>query len=155
MRPLYGDDESLAPTQLRELSAELLDRISTAVRDGVISAAPEAPAPPRRIVAERDGRMFFIAQADIDSIEASRNYVNIHANGETFTVRWTMQQAQATLEAGSFMRIHRSTIVNLHKVREMVRGLHGQYALTLGNGQCFTSGRAYRQAIQAYLKNDH
>ena len=102
MSPPFGEDEVLAPTQLRELRTELLERISSAVRDGVISANTHAPAAaPRRIVAERDGRLFFIAQADIDSVVANRNYVNIHANGETFTLRWTMQQAVATLEADS------------------------------------------------------
>lgn len=127
--------------------SHLVDRISTAVRDSM------TPAAPRRIVAERDGKHFFIAQADIDRLEADRNYVNIHANGETFTLRWTMQQAEATLDPALFLRVHRSTIVNLHKIREMERGLHGQYAITLANGQCITSGRVYRQRIQAHLKN--
>ena len=49
--------------------------------------------------------------------------------------------------------MHRSVIVNLHKVLEMERGLHGVYVITLANGQRFTSGRAYRQQIQAYLRN--
>lgn len=129
----------------------LVDRISTALRDSMPPAS--LPSAPRRIVAERDGRLFFIAQADIDAIEADRNYVNIHANGETFTLRWTMIQAEAALEPGVFLRVHRSTIVNLHKIREMQRGLHGQYSITLANGQCFTSGRAYRKPIQAHLKN--
>lgn len=128
--------------------SHLVDRISSAVRESIVPAAP-----PRRIVAERDGRLYFLAQADIDSLEANRNYVNIHANGEKFTLRWTMQQAEATLDPGMFLRMHRSVIVNLHKIREMQRGLHGQYAITLANGQCFTSGRVYRQAIQAHLKN--
>ena len=52
-----------------------------------------------------------------------------------------------------FLRVHRSVILNLDKVREMERGLHGVYVITLGNGQRFTSGRVYRPQIQAYLKN--
>jgi len=43
--------------------------------------------------------------------------------------------------------------LNLHKIREVERGLHGVYVITLANGQRFTSGRAYRQRIQAHLKN--
>jgi two-component system LytT family response regulator len=134
---------------------ELAERISTAVRDTVISVAgrPAANASPKRIVAERDGRLFFIAQPDIDSVEANRNYVNISAGAESFTIRWTMQQAETTLDPGMFLRVHRSVIVNTHKIREMERRFHGEYVLTLVNGQKFTSGRAYRRHIQAHLKN--
>ena len=134
---------------------ELADRISTAVRDTVISVAnrPAANAAPKRIVAERDGRLFFIAQPDIDSVEANRNYVNISAGAESFTIRWTMQQAETTLDSSMFLRVHRSVIVNTHKIREMERRFHGEYVLTLANGQKFTSGRAYRRHIQAHLKN--
>src|SRR5262245_35734952 len=100
--------------------SHLVDRISSAVRDTM------APMP-RRIVAERDGKHHFIAQADIDSLEAARNYVKITAGSESFTLRWTMLQAEATLDTSMFLRVHRSVIVNLHKVREMERGLHGVY----------------------------
>jgi two-component system, LytTR family, response regulator len=134
---------------------ELADRISTAVRETVISVTGRTPASaaPKRIVAERDGRMFFIAQPDIDSVEANRNYVNISAGAERFTLRWTMQQAETTLDPSMFLRVHRSVIVNTHKIREMERRFHGEYVLTLENGQKFTSGRAYRRHIQAHLKN--
>jgi two-component system, LytTR family, response regulator len=138
-----------------EKNTELADRISTAVRETVISVTGRTPmhAAPKRIVAERDGRMFFIAQADIDSVEANRNYVNISAGAERFTLRWTMQQAEGTLDPSMFLRVHRSVIVNTHKIREMERRFHGEYVLTLENGQKFTSGRAYRRHIQAHLKN--
>jgi len=138
-------------------STDLADRISTAVRETVISVTGRNPPPantgPKRIVAERDGRLFFIAQPDIDSIEANRNYVNISAGSEIFSIRWTMQQAESTLDPAMFLRIHRSVIVNTHKIREMERRFHGEYVLTLSNGQKFTSGRAYRRHIQAHLKN--
>jgi two-component system, LytTR family, response regulator len=134
---------------------DLADKISNAVRETVISVAGRAPASngPKRIVAERDGRLFFIAQPDIDSVEANRNYVNITAGEDRFTIRWTMQQAESTLDPAMFLRVHRSVIVNTHKIREMERRFHGEYTLTLANGQRFTSGRAYRRHLQAHLKN--
>jgi two-component system LytT family response regulator len=136
-------------------NTELADRISSAVRETVISVSGRTTtnAAPKRIVAERDGRLFFIAQPDIDSVEANRNYVNISAGAERFTIRWTMQQAESTLEPSMFLRVHRSVIVNTHKIREMERRFHGEYVLTLANGQKYTSGRAYRRHIQAHLKN--
>ncbi|MBX5460271.1 MAG: response regulator transcription factor [Steroidobacteraceae bacterium] len=136
-------------------STGLADGISSAVRETVISVTERSAtgAAPKRIVAERDGRLFFIAQPDIDSVEANRNYVNINAGTDKFTIRWTMQQAESTLDPSLFLRVHRSVIVNTQKIREMERRLHGEYLLTLANGQKFTSGRAYRRQIQAHLKN--
>jgi two-component system LytT family response regulator len=135
--------------------SDLADKITSAVRETVISVAGRTPVSngPKRIVAERDGRLFFISQPDIDSVEANRNYVNITAGADNFTIRWTMQQAESTLDPGMFLRIHRSVIVNTHKIREMERRFHGEYTLTLSNGQRFTSGRAYRRHLQAHLKN--
>lgn len=135
------------PLADEERLSHLVDRISHAVR----STLP--PPAPRRIVAERNGRHYFLTQADIDSIEADRNYVDIRVGPDTFTLRWTMQQAEAALDPQSFLRIHRSTIVNLHKIREVERGINGQYLVTLANGQRCNSGRAYRQRIRAHLKN--
>ena len=136
-----------SPMVNEQAVSSLVDRISSLVRDTMASSSP------RRIVAERNGKHHFIDQADIDSLEADRNYVNIRVGEEIFTLRWTMLQAEASLEAGRFMRIHRSIILNLDKVREMERGLHGVYVITLTNGQRFSSGRVYRQQIQAYLRN--
>ncbi len=127
--------------------SSLVDRISTLVRDTMASTTP------RRLVAQRDGKHHFIDPADIDSLEADRNYVNIRTGTDTFTLRWTMLQAEATLDSSRFLRVHRSVILNLDKVREMERGLHGVYVITLANGQRFTSGRVYRPQIQSYLKN--
>src|ERR1044071_2927242 len=119
-----GNVNADSPLVNDQTVSNLVDRISSAVRDTMVSSAP------RRIVAERDGKHHFIPQAEIDSLEANRNYVNITAGTETFTLRWTMLQAEATLDPQSFLRVHRSVIVNLHKVLEMERGLHGVYVIT-------------------------
>ena len=142
-----GNVNADSPLVSDQTVSQLVDRISSAVRTTMATNAP------RRIVAERNGKHHFIDQADIDSLEADRNYVNIRVGDEIFTLRWTMLQAEATLEPGRFMRIHRSIILNLDKVREMERGLHGVYVITLTNGQRFSSGRVYRQQIQGYLRN--
>jgi len=90
-------------------------------------------------------------------LQALRMQLNPHFLFNTLNaavaIRWTMQQAEGTLDPGMFLRIHRSVIVNTHKIREMERRFHGEYTLTLANGQRFTSGRAYRRQIQAHLKN--
>ena len=137
-----------------EGSADLAKELSHVVRESVISATGKGRIEKnRRIVVEREGRMFFLAQDDIDSLEANRNYVIIRSREESFTLRWTMQQATESLDPAIFLRVHRSVIINTHRIREMERWFHGEYAITLMNGQRFTSGRAYRRLIQQHLKN--
>ncbi len=127
--------------------------IAEVVRDELQRVPRPRNRPAQRIVAERDERLTFIDPQDIDSIEADRNYISIRVGRESFRLRCTMQQAEAMLDPDSFLRIHRSVIVNSLRIRDMERWFHGEYVITLKNGQRFTSGRAYRQRIQGYLKN--
>jgi two-component system LytT family response regulator len=135
-------------TRLRSEIAEL-------VRDELKRAplAGNGTRPARRIIAEREERLTFIDPQDIDCIEADRNYISIRVGADTFRLRCTMQQAETMLDPASFLRIHRSVIVNSLKIRDMERWFHGEYIITLKTGQRFTSGRGYRQRIHAYLKN--
>ncbi len=135
-------------------AARLRSELADVVRGALASAAPPAsPGPLRRIVAERDERLTFIDPQDIDSVEANRNYVAIRVGREAYRLRSTLHHAEAMLDRGCFLRIHRSVIVNTLKIREMERWFHGEYVITLKNGQRFTSGRSYRRQIQAYLHN--
>jgi two-component system, LytTR family, response regulator len=135
-------------------SARLRSELADVVRGALAHATPPAsPGPLRRIVAERDERLTFIDPQDIDSVEADRNYIAIRVGREAYRLRSTLHQAEAMLDRGCFLRIHRSVIVNTLKIRDMERWFHGEYVITLKNGQRFTSGRSYRRQIQAYLHN--
>jgi two-component system LytT family response regulator len=136
-----------------ESGRELRSGIATAVRDAMHEANSGGAAPVKRIVADKDDRIVFIDPADIDCIEASRNYICIRVAKESYRLRCTMQQAEQMLDRSRFLRIHRSIIINTLKIREMERWFHGEYIITLFNGQRFTSGRAYRQQIQTHLRN--
>ncbi len=127
--------------------------IAAVVRDELQRAPQPRQRLAQRIVAERDDRLTFIDPQDIDSIEADRNYISIRVGRESFRLRCTMQQAEQMLNPDSFLRIHRSVIINSLRIRDMERWFHGEYVITLKNGQRFTSGRGYRQRIQGYLKN--
>lgn len=127
--------------------------IAAVVRDELQRVPQQRQRLAQRIVAERDDRLTFIDPQDIDSIEADRNYISIRVGRESFRLRCTMQQAEQMLNPDSFLRIHRSVIINSLRIRDMERWFHGEYVITLKNGQRFTSGRGYRQRIQGYLKN--
>jgi two-component system LytT family response regulator len=132
------------------LRSELADVVRGALAN---NAPPPTPGPLRRIVAEKDERLTFIDPQEIDSIEANRNYIAIRVGRESYRLRCTLHQTEAMLDRACFLRIHRSVIVNTLKIRDMERWFHGEYVITLKNGQRFTSGRTYRRQIQAYLHN--
>lgn len=135
-------------------TARLRNELADVVRGALASTTPHAgTAPLRRIVAEKDERLTFIDPQDIESVEANRNYIAIRVGREAYRLRCTLHRAETLLDRGSFLRIHRSVIVNTLKIRDMERWFHGEYVITLTNGQRFTSGRSYRRQIQAYLHN--
>ncbi len=149
LKPFDRERFSRAIGRVRErlaggLTKSLSQRVSSAVRESTAAA--------RRLVVERDGRLFFIPQDKIDYIEAKRNYVDIRTRERTFTIRWTMQQAEAALDPGTFLRVHRSVIINTRKIREMQRWFCGEYIITLTSGYRVTSGRAYRDRIREHLE---
>jgi two-component system, LytTR family, response regulator len=136
-----------------ESGRELRTGIASAVREAMHSVGNGMSTPVKRIVADKDDRIVFIDPADIDCIEASRNYVCIRVGKESYRLRCTMQQAEQMLDQSRFLRIHRSIIINTLKIKEMERWFHGEYVITLASGQRFTSGRVYRQQIQTHLRN--
>ncbi len=137
-----------------ESGRELRTGIASAVREGMQGVGgPVSVSPVKRIVADKDDRIVFIDPADIDCVEANRNYICIRVGKENYRLRCTMQQVEQMLDHARFLRIHRSIIINTLKIKEMERWFHGEYVITLAGGQRFTSGRVYRQQIQTHLRN--
>lgn len=101
--------------------------------------------PPERLVVRTAGRIFFLPIAEIDWIEAAGNYVRLHAGKETHLVRETMLTIERRLDPQRFLRIHRSTIVNLERVRELQPAFRGDYAVLLRDGARLTLSRNYHE----------
>ena len=78
--------------------------------------------------------MFFIKTTEIDWIEADRNYVRLHVGKDSHTIRERISHLEETLDPELFARIHRSTIVNLNRVREMQQWFSGDYVVILEDG---------------------
>ncbi len=94
------------------------------------------------------GRILFLPVDDIDWIEAADNYVRLHtAAGEAHLVRETLNAMQGRLDPGRFLRIHRSTIVNAARIRELRPWFHGDYVVLLTNGRELTLSRSYRDQV--------
>ena len=88
---------------------------------------------------------------DIDWIEAAGVYVNVHAKREDFLYRGALAAVADRLDPFRFVRIHRSTIVNLRSVAVLERRTHGEYTVRLKDGTELVMSRTYRAAFEAML----
>jgi two-component system, LytTR family, response regulator len=106
-----------------------------------------------RIVVKSGGKIFFINTEEIDWIEAADNYVRLHVGKASHLVPGTMNRLEGKLSPAVFLRIHRSTIVNTTRIKELEPLFHGEYVITLANGKELTSSRTYRDKLQHLLEN--
>ena len=105
-----------------------------------------------RIEVKAEGRAVILRVAEIDWIDAAGNYVKLHAGSETYTLRETMSRLEKRLDPRQFIRIHRSTIVNVERIRELEQQYHGDYVVVLREGQRLTLSRSYRDKMQQLLQ---
>lgn len=107
---------------------------------------------PDRLTVRSSGSVFFIKVESIDWIEASRNYVKIHCGQEVYTMRETMGRMEARLDPERFLRIHRSTVVNIDRIRKIEPGIGTESIVVLDNGERLMVSRAYRRGkVRALL----
>jgi two-component system LytT family response regulator len=96
-----------------------------------------------RLMIRSRGRIAFVATSDIEWIETSRNYVRVRARGVWYTVREPLTTFASRLDTLQFVRVSRSCIVNLDRVREFRRQANGQYVVLLDDGQRLVASRRY------------
>ncbi len=106
-----------------------------------------------RIVFKSRGRIVFLPVSDIRWISAEENYVRISTQGETHLLRETMAHLEEKLDPEMFLRVHRSSIVNLQHVKEVRTEGDGDYAVVLVNGEKLTMSRGYRSRINGWLSH--
>ena len=111
---------------------------------------PEA-ASMERMAVKTSGRVIFIKTADIDWIEAADNYVSLHVGTESHLHRETLTALAERLPPKKFMRISRSTIVNVDRIKELQPLFHGEYAVILRNGTTLTLSRSYRDVLDQLI----
>ena len=100
-----------------------------------------------RLVVKTAGRIVFLRVEEIDWVEAADNYVKVHAGRDTHLIRETLQSLAGRLDPAKFLRIHRSTLVNLDRVRELRPIFHGDYLVKLTDGTELTLSRNYREKL--------
>lgn len=89
--------------------------------------------------------------AAIEWVDAAGDYMCVHAEGRTHVVRATMKQFEERLDPADFQRIHRSTIVNIRRIRKLKPHTNGEYFLTLDGGHELKLSRSYRDRLERIL----
>ena len=105
----------------------------------------------QRMAVAIGGKIVFVAVADIDWIEADGNYARLHAGRRVYDVRETLQALMEKLDPREFLRIHRSTIVNVLRVREVRPWFQGSHLVVLQNGEELRMSRYQRHAVERLL----
>jgi two-component system, LytTR family, response regulator len=104
-----------------------------------------------RLVIKSGGRVYFVRVDEIDWIEAAGNYVKLHVGKEEHLLRESMNGIEAKVDPRKFIRIHRSTIVNAERIKELQPAFHGDYAVILRDGVELTLSRNYRERMEEFL----
>ena len=108
---------------------------------------------PERLLVKAGGKERLVAVQDIDWFEAAGNYVRLHLAGERLLLRDTMAHLEKRLDPERFARIHRGTIVNLARVKELEPWFHGDYTVRLHDGRKLTLSRGYRGRLLTLLNS--
>lgn len=145
---VHALDYLLKPFSQERLHAALRrfrERLTSGASSGNGRESPFAT----RIVFKSRGRILFLPVSEIRLIGAEENYVRLHTRDETHLLRETMAGLEQRLDPQVFLRVHRSSIVNLQYVREMLIENEGDASAILTDGRRVPVSRGYRSRIQA------
>jgi two-component system LytT family response regulator len=144
---------------LKPFDQKRLHRTLERVRDQLRQAHDTAVATARLLPRESDGRLLiksagrlvFVDPADIDWIDAAANYVRLNVGTASYLLREGIGRMAQRLDPGRFVRIHRSTIINIAKLRELQPCDGGEYIAVLKSGKALSCSRGYRVRIQRLI----
>ena len=111
------------------------------------AAEPDAPTTNGHLTVRQWNRVHLVRVDDIDFVEAEDNYVVVHAASRAYKGRDRISDVESQLDARRFVRIHRSTIVALAKIREVQPLTHGDHAVIMRDGKVLRVARSRRQAL--------
>lgn len=117
----------------------------------VVRRRHDTPRRVERLAVKSAGQVAFVSVAEIDWIEAADYYAALHVGGKTHMLRRTLAELESDLDAAMFVRIHRSTMVSVERVRAMEPGEDGEAVLVLKDGTTLRVSRRYRRSVQERL----
>ena len=130
----------------QQQSGDLSQRISS-----LLAEVKPASKALERLAIKSSGRVVVVKVEDIDWLESADNYVVLHVGHESHMHRETMNTMEGQLPPAKFMRISRSTIVNVDRIKELQPLFHGEYAVILRNGAKLTLSRTHRDKLDQIM----
>jgi two-component system LytT family response regulator len=112
----------------------------------------ERPRFLRRLPAHAGSRIVLLESGEIEWLQAADNYVLVHAGGREYLMRETLSRLEHELDPQEFVRIHRSAIVRLDRIGDLLPTVHGDFRVTLKNGVQLTLSRNYRERVERSLR---
>jgi len=134
---------------LGNVDSRLLSLLEGMRQTGVKGTAPKYA---QRLVIKTTGRIYFLKTEDLDWIEACGNYVTLHVGAETHLLRETLSHLESRLDPARFLRIHRSHLVQLDRIKELTPLFNGDYNVRLHSGAEVTLSRTYRDRLQVLIE---
>jgi two-component system LytT family response regulator len=128
-------------TDLRRRLVDLLDRLEPANADPRLT----------QFVVAAKGKMVFVDPANVQWIGAEGKYVRLHTASGSHLLREAIGELEHRLDSQEFLRIHRSTIVNVRSVKEIYRGVGDDYVVALHDGTKLSLSRRYRARFKNFL----
>jgi two-component system LytT family response regulator len=104
-----------------------------------------------RLLVKSAGYITFLTTDEIDWIEAAGNYMRVHSGRDVHLMRETMANLETMLDAARFVRVHRSAIVNLDRIKELRPSLKGEFEILLRSGERLILSRKYRKVLEERL----
>lgn len=144
-----------AVARLHETPRSELARALSELLESVAASHTATPSPderPARFAIRHEGRVLFVPLKDVAWVKADGDFVHVHAGKQTYMIRETMTDVEARLPAGLFVRVHRSAIINVDRVREIQPWFKGDYVVLMDDGTKIHTGRTYREKVQALMQ---
>ncbi|MGH7507341.1 MAG: LytR/AlgR family response regulator transcription factor [Longimicrobiales bacterium] len=139
---------------LQRVRAQLRGQHRDDIEGRLVSLLEELRDKPRyleRLVVRSSGRILILRTDDVDWIEAAANYVKLHVGGRVYLLRETMSHLERNLDPARFVRIHRSTIVRIDRIKLLEPLFQGDYLVILQDGARLPTSRTYRENLQELL----
>ena len=147
--------DAIERTRAELLKSHQLD-LTTRILDLLAKADPkgEPKSSDDRMVIRAGGKVVFLDVKEIDWIEASANYVKVNVGKDSYLLREGIGSISERLDPDRFVRIHRSAIVNVRKIKELQPCESGEYIAVLKNGKELSCSRGYRAQLQRLIGNN-
>ena len=137
----------------REILKAQDSQVASRILDFLNEAKARSPLE-KRLVIKAGGRVVFLNLEEIEWVEAAANYVKLNTGKESYLLRERIGRVSERLDPSQFVRIHRSFIVNVGKIKELHPCNSGEYIVVLKNGKELSCSRGYRAGLQQLIERE-